>query len=353
MKHRTPDAGSRAVLAARAEASAWITRLHGPHRTPEMEAGFRRWLAERPENAQEFEGLTEVWDLLPASVPSRAASRLERWEHSAEAQELQALREQRPSPSRLARSRRPRAAFALAACAVLMLAVLGAYRFWPDPSYATAVGEQRVVRLDDGTRISLNSGSHVVAAYGESERRVRLTRGEVLFEVARDAGRPFVVAVGDHSVTALGTSFVVRRDARQVAVTLIEGKVAVASASSVGQRGQGGHATAPSAPPEILAPGQRLILAASAPPRIDTPRLEAVTAWRRGEVVLDDTPLAEAVAEMNRYDRTVIVIDSPEAAALIVSGLYHTGDSAGFAESVAQMYGLQVVEREGRIHLKK
>lgn len=351
MKHQTADAGSRAVLAARAEASAWITRLHGPDRTPEMEAGFRRWLAERPENAQEFEGLTEVWDLLPASVPSRAAPRLERWEHSAEARELQALREQRPSPSRPLRSRRPRAAFALAACAVLMLAGLGAYRFWPDPSYATAVGEQRVVRLDDGTRISLNSGSHVVAAYGEGERRVRLTRGEVLFEVARDAGRPFVVAVDGHSVTALGTSFVVRRDARQVAVTLIEGKVAVASGSSAGQRG--GHATEPSPPAEILAPGQRLTLVASAPPRIDTPRLEAVTAWRRGEVVLDDTPLAEAVAEMNRYDRTVIVIDSPEAAELIVSGLYHTGDSAGFAESVAQMYGLRVVESEGRIHLTK
>lgn len=338
------DHRTSAVLAARAEASVWIARLHGPDRSPDMEAGFRRWLAERPENAQEFEGLTEVWDLLPASVPSRAATRLERWERSEEARELQAMRERRPARSR------PRAVFALAACAALALAAFGALRFWPDPAYATAVGEQRIVRLDDGTRISLNSDSRVSVAYADGERRVRLARGEALFDVARDPGRPFVVAVEGHRVTALGTSFVVRRDEGRVAVTLIEGRVVVESASVPAGRGAAAGAAPP--PAEVLAPGQRITLAASAPPRIDAPQLETVTAWRRGEVLLDDTPLAEAVAEMNRYDRTPIVIDRPEARALTVSGLYHTGDSAGFAESVAQMYGLEVVKRDGRIHLQ-
>lgn len=351
MKRVSPaDGASNAVLIARAEASAWIARLHGPERTPEMEAGFRRWLAERPENAQEFEGLTEVWELLAAGEPARAAPRLERWEHSAEARELQALRTRPSSSSRPnERRKRSRAARALALCAVLALAVVGVWHLWPEPSYATAVGEQRVVRLDDGTRISLNSDSRLVAGFSASERRVQLTRGEVLFEVAKDASRPFVVEVDGHSVTALGTAFVVRRDERQVAVTLIEGKVAVAAATTK----RAGRTVDQTPDPEILAPGQRLLLTASALPKIDTPRLEAVTAWRRGEVLLDDTPLAEAVAEMNRYDGTTIVIDSPDAANLVVSGLYHTGDSASFARSVAQMYGLRIVEREGRIHLQK
>lgn len=344
MKEPTSDPASRSVLAARAEASAWITRLHGPDRTPEMEAGFRRWLAERPENAQEFEGLTEVWDLLAASAPARNAPRLERWEHSAEAQELQALRAQPSVPAARTR-RRPRRALALAACAVLALCAVGLYRAWPDNTYTTAIGEQRVVRLEDGTRMSLNSGSDIVTDFTPAERRVRLNRGEALFEVAKDASRPFVVAVDGHSVTALGTTFVVRRDARQVAVTLIEGRVAVA--------GTAGRSDAAAPAPEILVPGQRLTLGeAATPPRIDTPRLESVTAWRRGEVMLDDTPLADAVAEMNRYDKTVIVIDSPRANGLIVSGLYHTGDSMGFATSVARLHGLRVRQAEGQIHLE-
>jgi len=342
-----PDNASRTVLVARAEASAWITRLHGLDRTPEMEAGFRRWLAERPENAQEFEGLTEVWELLGAGASSRAAPRLGRWERSAEARELQALRAHGASSSRPGpRPRRWHKGLALAACAVLALAAFGVWRLDFEPTYATAVGEQRVVRLDDGTRISLNSDSRLVTAFGATERRVRLVRGEVLFEVARDTGRPFVVDVDGHSVTALGTSFVVRRDDLRVAVTLIEGKVAVASATTRQPSRSQAHA------PEILKPGERLILSASAPSRLDNPRLEAVTAWRRGEVLLDDTPLPEAAAEMNRYDATAIVIDSPRAERLIVSGLYHTGDSAGFAHSIARMYGLRVVEHDGRLYVR-
>src|ERR1700686_3536223 len=47
---------------ARAEAAAWIARLHGPNRTPEVEAGLRRWMAEDPERAAAFELLTDTWE---------------------------------------------------------------------------------------------------------------------------------------------------------------------------------------------------------------------------------------------------------------------------------------------------
>ncbi len=55
----------------------------------------------------------------------------------------------------------------------------------------------------------------------------RLDSGEALFDVAKNPRRPFIVTAGDRQVVALGTSFVVRRQERQVTVTLIEGKVAV------------------------------------------------------------------------------------------------------------------------------
>lgn len=336
------DSPSKTILAARAEASVWITRLHGPDRSPELEAGFRHWLAERPENAQEFEGLTEVWDLLGGSEPASTAPRLERWEHSAEARELRALR---------ARTWRPRrAGWAMAACMVLAVAGLVLHLLTAGPtSYVTAVGEQRTVRLEDGSRLTLNADSSVTPDFTEAERRVQLDRGEALFEVAKDSRRPFVVIVDGHSVTALGTTFVVRRDARRVAVTLIEGRVAVATLNTPLPDTR--HASSVP-PPEILTPGERIVLGDHVPARIDTPRLDAVTAWRRGEVLLDNTSLAEAAAEMNRYDKTSIVLDSARARGVRLSGLYHAGDNAGFAGSVAQMHGLQLEQRGGRIHLR-
>jgi transmembrane sensor len=340
MNTPTPAASSKAVMTARAEASAWITRLHGPNRTEEMEAGFRRWLSERPENKEEFEGLTEVWDLVSGGVPGHGVPRLERWERFEALKELKALRKLQALRAPVAPRTWTRAALVLLTCALATVTIaLGTDRIWPGTDYSTEIGEQRIVQLSDGTRLSLNSNSQAAIAFDDTARRVRLKRGEAYFEVAK-ATTPFIVIAGDHRVTALGTSFVVRYDPDLTAITLVEGKVAV------------GHADSDTPAPMFeLTPGERLTLAKRTAPKLDIPRLETVTAWRRGEVILDDTPLIQAVNEMNRYGKTTIVIDSPDIANLIVSGLYHTGDSEGFARSVAKMYRLHVSEDEGRIHL--
>jgi transmembrane sensor len=214
----------------------------------------------------------------------------------------------------------------------------------------------------------MNSETRVRIAFENQRRRVELTRGEALFEVTQDASRPFVVVVGHHRVTALGTSFVVRFESDHSSVTLVEGRVAIDSAPSPGEpvavppdgrpnknvqdpqpavrKGAGG----PSA--WVLSAGQRLTFEPAGAAKIDVPSLESVLAWRRGEVILNDTPLEEAVAEMNHYDKTILVIEGPALAALPVSGLYHTGDNEGFARSLAKMYHLDLDERDGRIYLK-
>ncbi len=315
--------------AARAEASVWIVRLHGPHRTPELEAGLREWLAASPDNAREFERVTEVWEA--GAVPVAGVPRM------APASE--------DDPPRLgygARSRSARhwTAALAAALALVFIGAAGWYasNFQLNPRYSTGIGERRVVRLPDGSRVTLNSDSAVVVSYRYRERRISIDQGEAFFEVARDPARPFRVRAGEEKIDALGTSFVVRREPQRLTITLVEGKVAVSDSDS-------------STPDTTLAPGQRLTVSASGTSRLDEPRLEAVLAWLRGEVILDGTPLRDAVAEMNRYDQRRLVIDDPTIATLKISGVYHTGDSDLFAGMVARLYKLDVEHRDGRIHL--
>ena len=101
----------------------------------------------------------------------------------------------------------------------------------------------------------------------------------------------------------------------------------------------------------VLQPGERVTLAKNTPALVDEPRVEAVTAWRRGEVMLDKTRLSDAIAEMNRYDSQTLLVEDPRVAALQVSGIYHAGDSASFARTVAKLYELHVEERPGQILL--
>lgn len=320
-----------------AEAGVWIARLHGGTRGRAMENGLRRWLQADRENARAFELATEVWE---------------------DAENLRRFVSLRPA--REASRSSWTGLVAVAAVGMVML-VAGVVLFQQRGVITTAVGEQRQLVLKDGTRVFLNTDTSVVVKYDEQTRRVELRRGEALFKVAKQADWPFIVVAGDRQVKALGTSFVVRRDRQRLAVILVEGKVTVSPEQG---RGAGSAALVatrpeqPASPPAqlgkdaiTLAPGQRLTFTRGAATKLDTPSVEKATAWRRGQVILDDTPLRVAADEMNRYNAIKLVVEDSEASALLINGLFQAGDSTHFANAVAHTHGLEVVERGDEIIL--
>ncbi len=311
-----------------AEASAWLAKIQGDRRTPDTDAALQAWLQADPAHEAAFERATELWEMLPGIAAVGEAT---------------AANDRAPKP----KSR----ALPIAACiaaAVVVVGMGGGYAFLHrTPVYVTAVGQQQVTILPDGSRISLNTDSQVSVLYTGSERRVRLDKGEAMFDVAHDAAHPFIVMAGDEQVRALGTSFVVRRQADRVAVTLVRGKVQVSKIEPA--RPKASQLT----PVAVLTPGERLTLIGDTNPTVDTPSIDAVTAWRRGEVVFADTTLGDAVTEINRYGPTQVVVDDPDVAKIRISGVFATNDAAEFAAAMAQLNGLRVVKSEDRIELRR
>jgi transmembrane sensor len=169
-----------------------------------------------------------------------------------------------------------------------------------------------------------------------------------------------VVRVAGSEVVAVGTVFAVRLTPQgpgmgdALAVTLIEGQVSVRAAAG----GAAGEVSP--AQPLLMSPGERVRLAkapggaARATQEVDRPRLDQVVAWKRSEALFDNASLAEAVAEMNRYSRTPIVLtDDLAGAGWRISGQYRAGDNAGFARAVAAVHGLVVREGQGRLELAR
>ncbi|KQY88241.1 FecR domain-containing protein [Pelomonas sp. Root1444] len=327
-----------------AEAAVWIARLHGPDRSPRMERECLDWQSRSAVHRLAFERCTEVWQAVPQLKLADAYASVSSGTAQADGKRG---------------GRRWGGGWVLAALAAVFAVGAGlAFQLGRETdTYATGVGEQRLVVLDDGTRMSLNTDTRVRVQADRAQRLVRIQSGEALFEVAKDPSRPFVVRAADSEVVALGTVFNVRLAGGGpvddgLAVTLIEGRVAVRPAAA--DRRQG---IAP-AKEVLMQVGERMrLIKASrsggpATQKMDRPRIDQMLAWKRSEVVFDDAPLVEAVAEMNRYSRVPIVLSGDGyGSRLRVSGLYRTGDSNGFARAVAALHGLRALERDGRLEL--
>lgn len=328
-----------------AEAAVWVTRLHGPDRSPQMERDFRAWQAQSEVHREAFEKCTDAWldvEKIKLSTVYEALSR---------------NKSSRPGGGYWGKQRW--AAMTVAVTALAIGTVIG-LKWWDEGAYETDVGEQRVVMLEDGTRLLLNTDTRLRVNFTAKQRTVSVVGGEAIFEVAKDPGRPFVVRVSGSEVVAVGTAFSVRygqpsaNNLSEVAVTLIEGQISVRPAAD-------GPSAAISPPSPIqMKPGERLRLdqaagaRSTAAPKVDRPNVDQVTAWKRSEAAFDATTLSEAVAEMNRYSRTkIVLVDKLANANLRVSGSYRTGDNVGFANAVASLHGLTLTKDGGRLELRK
>lgn len=312
------------------EAADWFSRLNQTRVENEDLAAFAAWRRD-PVNLAAYNRIEDI---------SRAVRGLaDDPDLKAAAREARQRPAERGAPAprigRLPRLWGP----ALGVAGLVAASVIGWLTF-SAPTYSTAVGEQLSARLDDGSRVQLNTDTRLRVRFTGGLRRVELLRGQAFFEVAHDSARPFIVAAGPAQVRAVGTKFDVRRDPGEVRVTLAEGKVAVHDSTAGGKDW-------------MLAPGQSVDLGARAklarPTRVDVP---AATAWTSGYLTFRNVTLAEAVAEINRYTRQKIVLSADAPADRKVSGMFPTGDTSDFVAAAATLYGLKATRRpDGRVEL--
>jgi transmembrane sensor len=214
--------------------------------------------------------------------------------------------------------------------------------------FETRVGERSTIGLVDGSVITLDTGSRVSLDLGGKTREIHLLAGQANFEVAKDAIRPFVVYAADRRITALGTAFDVRLGPRDVSVTLVEGRVTVDQLRTKPLPG------GPDAPlvRTKLGPGEQLVATMGGIARVQGADLQRVTSWREGRLIFESDRLADAIAEVNRYSSTPIVLADPAIGDLRISGVFRTGQPLAFAHALTLYFSIDAAEENGATVLR-
>ena len=326
------------------QAQEWFVRLNSNDVTATERAEFQSWLQADAMHCRAYEDLEALWEITGKFANSREIT-------SARKQIRDNLsvknKTKRSVVHELFRSRWAQCAVAASlAIAILSGIPLGDDDIWLAPAardvYETVIGERQKVVLSDGSTIFLDTHTKLVADFSDDSRHISLEKGQARFNVAHDAQRPFTVNAGVGKITALGTAFIVKKTARDVLVTLIEGSVEV-----IQQNQMTTISHAPAQPANI---GQQLAYSSKGISKADIIDIPQTTAWQEGRLVFDNHTLPEVISELNRYSKKKVVIGDRALRSMRITGVFNI-DSKGSALAALQAYFALKVSTDQRGNL--
>lgn len=338
--HSPADNGPRPTFDDPRDAAAfWFARARSGRMSVADQLAFDAWLKQAPAHAHEYALLDEVWrDTL--AVPAERLRALAR-DTESETESESAPTRVRPPPRRVRW-----AGVALAGAAALAIGVATVPLFQTaaptyDATLASAHGERRQVALSDDSILELNTDTQANVRFYPDRREVELAAGEITFSVKADADRPFYVRTGDAQIRVTGTRFNVRRHGDVTDVAVLSGSVEI---KPTGLRFWQQAA---------LTPGQGLTVSRSglgAPHVVD---LAALTAWHQGRIVFNNTPLADAVREMNRYAPYAIRLSGAGLDKVRIAGAVSIDQPASFLELLPRIAPVRIDAEGGNRYVVK
>jgi transmembrane sensor len=336
--------------AIEATAAAWLARRDRGF-SADDEAEFALWRFSDARHAAAVARLEAAWGALDALRDYRPEAQAH--------PDPDLLGERRPG--KVVCFRHGAAGVALAVAAALAIVV-----WWPSTSTVAPAPRHAIIHpgperltLEDGSVVELNAGAKVDVRFTSAARRVRLVRGEAHFIVAKDPSLPFVVAAGGVAVRAVGTAFSVALGQTNVAVLVTEGRVRVDAPPA---RVDTPNVSVPVA--RELVAGQRAVVITApaedgpAPGTVQvsdvTPaEVERALAWQGLRLEFVELPLAEVVAEFNRYNRQKLVVGDAATGALLVGGNFRADNVDAFVRLLESGFGVTAVRRGDEIVLRR
>lgn len=291
------------------QALAWFARLQDSKASQRDRAEFSDWLARSPEHQAAYDKVARLWQSQALNVALSQYAAI-------------------PLPPRAREFSRQR--WAAAACIVLtagwLLSASGLTERWQADAL-TATGEQRRIVLSDGSAVTLNTDTALVFNAVGERRGVKILSGEAYFEVQPDKNRPFIVETGQGTVRVVGTRFSVKTgNATQVDVE--SGLVVCA-----GRHGDSRQ----------LSAGQHTSIADQGVAEVTGINAARTFAWLNGRLIFQDQPLAEVIAELERYHPGAIVITDAKLAQTRVTGNYKLEDSAAIIRALVEITGARMI----------
>ncbi|MFT5759433.1 MAG: transmembrane sensor [Alteromonadaceae bacterium] len=312
------------------EASIWLVRLDNGNLSEQSRKELKIWLAADKRHSVSLKAMANIWDDMDEALI------VINDENSSKDVVLWPILRPIFKPLMLAAS--------ISFIAIFMW--LGMPVNVQKNSYATLMGQQMDTTFDDGSIIHLNTNSRIETEFSDEKRIIKLIKGEVLFEVAHDPSRPFIVYAGDRLVQAIGTKFVVHLKPENIQVTVTDGKVKMSKVAMNTKLTdiKELNSTTKQKDDVFIIKGEKVFVGSDQVPKlthIKPENLKRELSWLDGKLIFDNEELFDVIEEFNRYVDIVIVLEDPALHNIRISGRFDLGDSEALIEALELSFNIK------------
>ena len=325
MQVNTPNLAENMIDNSMIEkAVEWHLQLHSSAASDADRANFATWQHQNPAHALAYKRIENMWGKFAVIEPTAAKASIESVLKSGKA------------IKKIAQHGK-----GIALGFVALVSSYSALQTQPVQIWLaenkTAIGEQRSITLADGSTLMLNTNTALDIDFSDHQRLIKLYQGEVLITVAKDKSRPLIIATAQGTARALGTKFNVKTNAETTQVAVVESKVETCTKPSLFSFSQKSCIT--------LYPDQSTSFSAKQLDAVSNVDAEGIAGWSTGTLSIDNQPLNQVLAELQRYSPAQIQFNEDEISQLRVSGVLPLNDMAQSLNLLASKLPIQIKQQ--------
>ncbi len=209
---------------------------------------------------------------------------------------------------------------------------------WPSYSevmadYRTGAGEQRQVTLADAVSLNLNTRTSIAVRSQTADlKQIELISGEAAFSMGASSSELNVFAASGR-IVATRSDFNLRCDGSQVSIACLDGNLAVV---------RDGGTTRLDARQQVSYGDQGI-------GTVTDVNLDHVTAWRQGRLIFEGVPVAQVIAEINRYRSGRIVLMNGDIGRRLLTARLPTTETDKIVIQIVHIFGAKTRTLPGGI----
>ena len=273
------------------QASKWFLRMKDAAPDHADRSKFEAWLMSSEANRAAYQTIADTWEDFDSSEQIKQIS--------------QAMAMKKLDDDIRKRHKATQLAKLGALVMILITGLFGmnAWQSWrakPLETVAQATAPSQMVThyLSDGSKLTLDAHSQTQVLYYRDKRYVKLLQGQAVFEVVKDADRPFVVESAHARITVKGTRFLVNMINHKTIVAVDHGKVLVESLTNQ------------PAGSVVLTNGQVAEASSQSAPHPVQKSAKDAFAFLQGRLIFDGAAMTEVTETLSRYRQAPVVNQS-------------------------------------------